>query len=186
MSILTDTSMTDASLTGEMTMNQSNISPETGVTVKINPGESIIFEEDSQTTAPITIDMNDDPIAIALAKETAEQKLAEKDHLLKDFYDVIFNNIGYEKGLEISRTHRTNEMYYTVSLSYSEISFFDFRELFSRLYEYGFRKDSGGRFIDIGSGRGNLVFASVLFHNFNTCVGIEILSSLHNISEQVN
>lgn len=189
MSLLTDTSITDASLTGEttgdMTMIQSNISPETGVTIKINPGESIIFEEDSQTTLPVTID-NDDPIAVALAKETAEQKLMEKDHLLKDFYDIIFYNMGYQEALNISRHQRTNEMYYVVSLSYSEINFFDFKELFLKLYQYGFRRDSGGRFVDIGSGRGNIVLASVLFHNFNTCIGIEILSSLHKISEQVN
>ncbi|RYG52553.1 hypothetical protein EON66_09665 [archaeon] len=47
---------------------------------------------------------------------------------------------------------------------------------------YGGMVGSGGKFYDIGSGTGKAVFFAALVHAWDTCVGIELLSGLHEAS----
>jgi hypothetical protein len=39
--------------------------------------------------------------------------------------------------------------------------------------------------VDIGTGAGRAVFAAALLHDFDKCMGIEILEGLHKASEPV-
>ena len=41
-----------------------------------------------------------------------------------------------------------------------------------------------GNFYDLGSGSGKGVIAAALIHPFKKCIGIELLNSLYNISEE--
>lgn len=45
----------------------------------------------------------------------------------------------------------------------------------------------GGLFVDLGCGTGKPVFAAAILHNFEVCVGLELLEGLHKMSlELVN
>ena len=43
----------------------------------------------------------------------------------------------------------------------------------------------GGKFYDLGSGTGKPVIAAAILHNFDVCVGIEILEGLYSMSLDV-
>ena len=68
-----------------------------------------------------------------------------------------------------------------VELTYGE---FDLGFFFELLHRANPRK--GERFVDIGSGCGRLVFAAALAHDFELAVGIELLSSLHNMATRTH
>ncbi len=44
---------------------------------------------------------------------------------------------------------------------------------------------SGGVFCDLGSGSGRAVFAAAMLHDFDKCLGIEVLASLHATATSV-
>lgn len=49
----------------------------------------------------------------------------------------------------------------------------------------GFLQRPGGKFYDLGSGTGKPVIAAAILHNFDVCVGIEILEGLYSMSLDV-
>ena len=49
----------------------------------------------------------------------------------------------------------------------------------------GFLQSKGGLFYDLGSGTGKPVAAAAVLHNFDVCIGIEILEGLHNASMEI-
>lgn len=68
------------------------------------------------------------------------------------------------------------------SLTYGEIEFFSFGEIFYTIETRYGGLPSGGIFYDLGSGTGKAILAGALLHSFSECWGIEILSSLHSIA----
>jgi ubiquinone/menaquinone biosynthesis C-methylase UbiE len=53
------------------------------------------------------------------------------------------------------------------------------------MYEHGLKKGFGGKFVDVGCGTGRPVFAACLLHDFDSCVGIEILTDLYKLALKV-
>mmetsp|Transcript_4041 Transcript_4041/g.7779 ORF Transcript_4041/g.7779 Transcript_4041/m.7779 type:complete len:367 (-) Transcript_4041:24-1124(-) len=67
-----------------------------------------------------------------------------------------------------------------VNFVYGEVSFAFLPWLFSQHLQPGAR----GVFYDLGSGSGRAVIAAALCWDFRECVGVELLSSLHNAAAQ--
>uniref|UniRef100_K3WXD2 Histone-lysine N-methyltransferase, H3 lysine-79 specific n=1 Tax=Globisporangium ultimum (strain ATCC 200006 / CBS 805.95 / DAOM BR144) TaxID=431595 RepID=K3WXD2_GLOUD len=87
---------------------------------------------------------------------------------------------------EASRQERKENQYISMTLVYGEIAFGPFKTVFDILKRWHHvLVKPGGVFLDIGSGSGKAVFGATLIHDFDACYGIEILKSLHAISEDV-
>jgi hypothetical protein len=96
----------------------------------------------------------------------------------------LFINYPVSSGYDISQLHCDRCGYNDPSLSYGEINVETVQDIFYRLAVHGFNKDFGGKLVDIGSGLGRILYASLLIHDFESCVGIEILSDLCDISKK--
>ena len=66
------------------------------------------------------------------------------------------------------------------ALVYGEVDVASFAEIFANYLPN--LPASGGLFVDLGSGTGRAVFAAWLLHDFERCVGVELLRSLYDIS----
>jgi hypothetical protein len=66
------------------------------------------------------------------------------------------------------------------SLVYGEVDVGSFAEIFAH-YLPNLPK-RGGVFVDLGSGTGRAVFGAWLLHDFDQCLGVELLKSLYDIS----
>ncbi|CAM9408534.1 unnamed protein product, partial [Ectocarpus fasciculatus] len=64
---------------------------------------------------------------------------------------------------------------------YGEIEFSSFFKILRK-----FRPTNGGKFYDLGSGTGKAVLAARLVCDFDCCIGIELLESLHSQAVEVN
>lgn len=64
---------------------------------------------------------------------------------------------------------------------YGEIEFLPFAKILHKLKGYGGLQKPGGVFVDVGCGSGRPVFAAALYHDFDRCIGIEILEGLHQV-----
>lgn len=99
---------------------------------------------------------------------------------IKTIYDKIFYNInGYAVSL-LEKQRRSGEKY-VENLIYGEIPL-ELTYALSILEPTRSYLARGGVFYDLGSGIGNAVIGNYLTNNFNKYVGIEILDSLHNLS----
>jgi SAM-dependent methyltransferase len=67
------------------------------------------------------------------------------------------------------------------ALVYGEVDVASFAEIFAAYLPDLPR--SGGLFVDLGSGTGRAVFAAWLLHDFEKCVGVELLKSLNDIAD---
>lgn len=117
------------------------------------------------------------PLHVANKLELDEEELS----LITDLY--INYPVSY--GYKVSQLQRDNFGYNDPSLSYGEINLETIHDIFYRLSVHGFSKDFGGKLVDIGSGLGRILFASLLIHDFESCVGIEILSDLCDVSKKI-
>ena len=97
-------------------------------------------------------------------------------------YDLMYGTHRFpeDHGKQLSRTERKRENYISTTLTYGEIKFETFTELFHILKtRHGAMAEDGGVFVDIGCGIGKPVFCAALMHKFNRIVGIEILEDLY-------
>jgi hypothetical protein len=94
----------------------------------------------------------------------------------------VYEDCPLDVAIAISRNEQIEMDYNTSTLSYGEISFKTFDQVLRRLESLGYIFDNNSRFIDIGSGVGKLVIYAAILHNFAACHGIEILSSLYQVS----
>jgi hypothetical protein len=85
----------------------------------------------------------------------------------------LFVNYPVSYGYKISQLQRDKMGCNDPSLSYGEINIETIQNIFYRLAVHGFSKDFGGKLVDIGSGLGRILFASILIHDFESCLGIE-------------
>ena len=96
-------------------------------------------------------------------------------------YDDLFSDTSLEVGKTLSKREReTKELNHEKSLIYGEVEFASFYRILRKI-----NPAPGGVFYDLGSGTGKAVFAARLTRDFDRCIGIEILSSLHFAAEAV-
>jgi len=89
-------------------------------------------------------------------------------------YHRIYGCYEVDHGKKISRAERKREGYISSTLTYGEVVFETFAELFDIIKERHGGMPEGGNFVDIGCGIGKPVFAAALLHNFRKCTGIEV------------
>jgi hypothetical protein len=100
-------------------------------------------------------------------------------------FKVIFEKFAYKTSCDTSLAERKTIQKH-ISLTYGEISsIHPLKKMFECISVHGGFSKSGGKFYDLGSGIGRPVVAAAVLHNFDRCVGIEILSGLHKIAEKV-
>ncbi|OMJ96226.1 hypothetical protein SteCoe_186 [Stentor coeruleus] len=116
--------------------------------------------------------------------------LTEYEELVYSRKELIFNKLTehftYTQAKEASKQERmeTDQMR-VQSLTYGEIEFRSFAELFYTIESRYGGLPQGGIFYDLGSGSGKGILAAALLGNFQECKGIEILDSLHNLCEKL-
>ena len=74
----------------------------------------------------------------------------------EELFEALYVNYPTETARVISRTERERNNFKAPALTYGEITFGAFRDLFDRLYAVGLPA-TGGTFVDIGCGSGRPV-----------------------------
>ena len=93
-------------------------------------------------------------LAVELAAEFKTLDNVPEDP--EDLYDALYVNYPTETSRIISRFERENNKFEAPALTYGEITFGAFREMFDRLYASGL-PTTGGTFVDLGCGSGRPV-----------------------------
>ena len=114
----------------------------------------------------------EEPLASS-AKDLARQ---QKERAYASLIEVHPTSVGKM----VSRKEREARRLRSQDMTYGEIKFTSFGRIFSWIRErLGELQEPGGVFYDLGSGTGKPVFAAALLHDFDRCVGIELLEGLH-------
>jgi len=96
-------------------------------------------------------------------------------------YERLFSECSLERGKSVSKAEReTRGLTAQKSLIYGEVEFQSFARVLRKIMPA-----PGGKFYDLGSGTGKAVFVARFLHDFDSCVGIEILEGLHEAGEEV-
>jgi SAM-dependent methyltransferase len=112
---------------------------------------------------------------VASLSVTPAQELTFEGGLFKKLYEDRYEE---DHGKKLSRSERKREGYISSTLTYGEIRFDTFSELFDIIRSHDLLQP-GGTFVDVGCGIGKPVFAAALLHDFKRCVGIEILEDCY-------
>lgn len=126
------------------------------------------------------------PLDLHVEETPPPEELESNQQEAIQFYDDLYRLYPPSHGQRVSKSQRDNCQYYDPSLAYGEIRLEILHKVFNRMAVHGFRSNFGGKFVDIGSGIGKLVIAGLLLHDFDCCLGIEILSDLCDISKNVS
>ncbi|RLN47804.1 hypothetical protein BBJ28_00022292 [Nothophytophthora sp. Chile5] len=142
--------------------------------------ESQSEDGEKETSAPSTPSNQSQQVGVisTLSEETmAAMTLA---------FEALYEEHPLSVAKLASRTERREREYISMSLVYGEIAFTPFKVVLDVLKRWHHvLAKPGGVFLDIGSGSGKAVFAATLLHDFDACVGIEVLEGLHAISQDV-
>lgn len=96
-------------------------------------------------------------------------------------YDELFRETGLEVGKTLSKREREEKsLNDEKSLIYGEVEFDSFYRILRKI-----NPPSGGVFYDLGSGTGKALFVARLTRDFDKCIGIEILESLHGEASRI-
>jgi hypothetical protein len=133
----------------------------------------------------------DDEVLKFEREQKKEREMQEREAALfgatEPIYDSLYGSVTADMVNEVSRNQRKTMLKGShTSLTYSEISYAGLFKVIGELHRHGLDEGAEGTFVDLGSGVGNLVYGSLLAHDFSVVVGIEILSDLHNIACQVH
>ncbi|ETV92550.1 hypothetical protein H310_13214 [Aphanomyces invadans] len=110
----------------------------------------------------------------------------DKDDSMEEFFNLLYKDFPMQVAKQISRNERRANGYVSSTLVYGEIDFRHFRTVFaSILKRHDVLSKPGGVFLDIGCGSGRPVFAAALLHDFDECVGYEILEGLAHVAMDV-
>mmetsp|Transcript_13038 Transcript_13038/g.13027 ORF Transcript_13038/g.13027 Transcript_13038/m.13027 type:complete len:106 (+) Transcript_13038:61-378(+) len=103
--------------------------------------------------------------------------------MIKDrsmIYLDIVKNYPCSFGKVTSKKERQTKNLCSQNLTYGEIVYSSIAEVFEFIKEeYGSFMKPGGTFIDLGSGIGKGVITGALLHEFEECLGVEILDDLY-------
>jgi len=100
-------------------------------------------------------------------------------------YERIIGRYPVSLGKEASKRDRDTLNLSSSTLTYGELDFTSIGEIFYTIENRYGKIKPGGVFYDLGAGTGKGVIAGALLHNFEKCVGIEVLESLYSISLQI-
>ncbi|OQR96303.1 hypothetical protein THRCLA_07325 [Thraustotheca clavata] len=99
-------------------------------------------------------------------------------------FHSLYQDYDFQVARQISKTERKANGYISTTLTYGEIEFIHFQALFETLMTtHDVLTKPGGTFLDIGCGTGRPVFAAALLHDFDACIGYEILEGLAAIAQ---
>lgn len=99
---------------------------------------------------------------------------------IKNIYTKVFQNInGYGVSLLEKESNLSNPMFKDLLYGETPIEL-----LYALFYLDPVNKylEKAKTFYDLGSGIGNNVIGASLIHNFDKCIGVELLNSLYNLS----
>jgi len=103
--------------------------------------------------------------------------------------DRVFQEIVSEYPISVakklSNEERATMTCKTYTMIYGEVDFVSLAETFEVVKLLCGELEPGGLFVDLGSGTGKGVIAGALLHDFDECWGIELLSGLYGVSEQL-
>lgn len=132
------------------------------------------------------------------AVEEISSSLASLDmaHIVasKAIYDHVTSAFPVAVGKAASKKEREEQQLKATTLVYGEISFESFGtclEKIKKVYgrpevgssgDVGILQNRGGIFYDLGAGTGKAVVAAAILHNFDQCIGFEILEGLFSVS----
>jgi hypothetical protein len=94
-----------------------------------------------------------------------------------ELFTLLYENHPTELCRAKSREVRDSNFSKASSLVYSEIDFHSFMDMMEMVKDSGLLP-AGGEFADLGCGSGKPVFAAALSHNFEKCLGVEILPGM--------
>jgi len=141
-------------------------------------------EEERQHEAQAAIEMQ--------AYEVQQMELRAREALARGaiayarpIMDALYDGYTVESAIAASEEERITRGYHSTTLAYGEMGLDSFHKIFFTLHQFGFQENSGGIFVDLGSGSGRPLFSALLFHDFNRCIGVEILSSLWHLGDDV-
>lgn len=112
----------------------------------------------------------------------------------KAIYDHVTSAFPVAVGKAASKKEREEQQLKATTLVYGEISFESFGtclEKIKKVYgrpevgssgDVGILQNRGGIFYDLGAGTGKAVVAAAILHNFDQCIGFEILEGLFSVS----
>jgi lipid II:glycine glycyltransferase (peptidoglycan interpeptide bridge formation enzyme) len=93
-------------------------------------------------------------LAVELAAEFSSLDQPSEDPEI--LFDALYEEVPTETARIVSRMDREKNNFKAPALTYGEITFSAFKEMFDRLYVQGL-PNSGGCFIDLGCGSGRPV-----------------------------
>ncbi|OQR92702.1 hypothetical protein ACHHYP_03342, partial [Achlya hypogyna] len=98
----------------------------------------------------------------------------------------LYKDHSFLRAKEISRAERCTHGYTSTTLTYGEVDFGPFCTLMELLIaHHEVLTKPGGTFLDIGCGTGRPVFAAALLHDFDACIGFEILADLAATAQEI-
>jgi SAM-dependent methyltransferase len=101
----------------------------------------------------------------------------------ENLFDQIYDQQSYQIASESSSMERRTMKARNFTLTYGEILYNSFTEiLLTTLSREKSFFNGGSVFIDLGSGTGKASVIAALHSNFKSCIGIEIMPSLHQIA----
>lgn len=99
---------------------------------------------------------------------------------LRKAYNVIAELYANIDGASLAIRDREAQGLNEFTFIYGEMPFYTFAAILETC-----ELESGGVFMDLGSGTGKVVCAAALLHDFERCIGIELLPSLYQCSCEV-
>ena len=109
-----------------------------------------------------------------------------------ELFNIVARDFSTQVGKTESRRERNEKNLREIHLTYGEIEFKSFFQVFKWIQSTWKDKDAdcwhnafnvpGGTFIDLGHGAGKGILSGAFMHQFEKCWGIEILESLQNVS----
>eukprot|EP01038_Epipyxis_sp_PR26KG_P005703 gene5703-7871_t len=102
-----------------------------------------------------------------------------------NIYHELFHPYPFDMIRAMSNLERVKLGFDSTTLCYGEVNANSYVELITSLETYGIVFNKNGYFVDIGSGIGNVVIATALLNQFTSCIGVEILPCLHDLSLKI-
>ena len=118
------------------------------------------------------------------SKQTNYYTQEERDDQETVYYK-LYDKLSLKHGAITSEMNRDRLGVSTTTLCYAEISLDVLRDVYNLMYQNGFSKEFGGKFYCIGAGMGKSTFAQLLLHDYLSVHGIEILTDMYVICEDV-
>lgn len=125
-----------------------------------------------------------DVFSLAYSLPVSSYTLEELASLERIFYG-LYEDYSLQLGQKTSRQNRDRLGLTTPTLAYAEVSFDIILNQYNIMYQNGFSKTFGGKFYCIGAGMGKSTMAQLLLHDYDSVKGIEILSDLCAVCDEV-